>query len=166
MQINDVKELLSRINGCTFASLDAETMPKPGLKCITTGESVILFTNKKSSGYENMVKRRLAEAGLNPASFSVDALPWGERIKNTPMIIHNGKTYLQCIVLSEGKNEYFVGRYLVNPKDWGLRASHPNQGLPEDTAVKVRTYEVNNITRLSLLGETVKVAERKILTIK
>lgn len=168
MKLSDIQSLLSAIQGCTFAALDAETMPKPGLRCVTTGERVILFTNKNSSGYDNMVRRRLEQVGKDPDLFRLGDLPWGERVPETPMITHNGKHFIQCIVLTPGEKEYFLGKFKVDPLAFGIRKQRPQQGLPKDMAVIVHTYDIENITRLSLLGETIveEAPKRKILTIR
>jgi hypothetical protein len=150
-------DLLDRINGCTFASLDAETVPSPGLRKTETGKRIILF---KSPHYSDIVRRRLVEAGKNPDDFALGDLPWGSRIEGTPLIENKGKIYLQVIELAEGKVEYrlFNGT-LVNPSELMLRSTRTNQGLG-DNGVHVRAYNIDNITRIALLGE-VLVADAK-----
>ncbi len=156
MEILKIQHLLAAIQGCTFASLDAQTKPKPGVLCVTTGERVMLFTNKNSSGYDNMVRRRLEQAGFDPSSFILGPLPWGERLENSPIIYHKGEYYLQCITLGGGESKFYVGKYEVDPSAFGIRqSSNSGQGLPKDTQVVVHTYAVKNITRLTLMGETV-----------
>lgn len=155
MEIVEVINLLATIQGCTFAALDAETRPVPGVKKITTGERVLLFTNKNCSGYENMVKRRLREAGKNPDNFVLSDLPWGERVKGTPLIEHNGKYYLQCICLDPGQSEYFIANRKVDPEYLNLPKKRPNQGLG-DNSVYVHTYALESITRLSVKGEIIE----------
>jgi hypothetical protein len=158
-----LENLLDKVNGCTFANLDAETEPSKGIRKVTTGTRVILFTNKKSSGYENMVKRRLVEAGKNPDNFVLSDLPWGERVPNTPLIENKGKTYLQCILLSEGQSKYFIGEREVGGQGLGLRGRWPNQGLAPDDAVKVACFNLDNIQKITLMGETIVADGRTIL---
>ena len=155
-----LNNLLMKVEGCTFATLDAITMPKPGLRCETVGERVIMFTNKRSSGYENMVKRRLVAAGKNPDNFVLGELPWGERVPNSPLITLRGILYLQTILLVPGVCKYYVGNNEVDPKDFGIRPRRTNQGLPPGEEVLVNTYRLENITRIALMGEVVNVSEK------
>jgi hypothetical protein len=149
-----LENLLDKINGCTFANIDATTEPSNGIRKETTGIRVILFTNKKSSGYENMVKRRLIEAGKNPDNFVSGDLPWGEQVPNSPLVEHKGKVYLKCVLLSEGQPRYFIGNREVSGNGLGLRGSWPNQGLPPSDAVKVACYNLEHIKKITLMGET------------
>jgi hypothetical protein len=155
MERSVLEDLLDRIDGCTFATLDAETYPTPGIRKVMTGKRVILFTNKKVSGYENMVKRRLVEAGRDPSNFVLTDLPWGTRVPNSPLIEHKGKTYLQCIVLSEGDARFFITTTgdEVNEDDLNLRKRNTNQGLAANDEVLVCAYNLENITRIALAGE-------------
>jgi len=167
MELAQLQELLSRIKGCTFASLDAETVPKPGIHKIVTGERVMLFTNKQTSGYENMVRRKLIQAGKNPDNFVLSELPWGERVPGTPLIYHEGRHYLQTILLAPGEANYFIGRHKVNPEDVGIKERRTNQGLPKGNEVLVSTYALDSITRIVLMGtELTGQAKRKVLKIK
>jgi hypothetical protein len=153
MDFTTLQTLFSNIEGCTFATIDSETKPTAGIRCVTTGERVILFTNKKVSGYEQMVRRRLEAAGKNPDNFVLSDLPWGERIPNTPFITHNGRHYLQCIVLAPGDSRFFIGDTEVNPDDLGLGKRSLNQGLSNADAVVVHTYAIENITAIRAAGE-------------
>lgn len=154
MELFPLQNLLDKIQGCTFATLDTETEPSNGIKKVTQGERVILFTNKKSSGYDNMVRRRLEEAGKNPDGFSLGDLPWGERLPNSPLIENKGKYYLQCIRLAEGQSRYFIGeREVRDPSGLGLRTRRSNQGLAKENEVEVACYRLDHILRIALMGE-------------
>jgi hypothetical protein len=63
---------------------------------IHEGFSGMIFSNKDSSAYENMVNRRRALVGLS-SDFVSSKLPWGTRIPGTSVIEHNGVSYLQII---------------------------------------------------------------------
>jgi hypothetical protein len=163
-----LENVLAEVSGCTFASLDAVTTVSPGITHEVIGKRVILFTNKKSSGYDNMVRRRLIEAGKDPDSFSLGDLPWGTRVPNSPLIEHKGKgkVYLQVIELAEGISKYFMLGKEANPHDLGIkRKDHYNQGLPPSSQVQVRCYAIENITRIVLMGETLVAEKRNILRI-
>lgn len=162
MDYTVLQPLLARIQGTTFASLDVQTKPSSGLVKTSLGVSVILFSGKTDeSGYENMVRRRLEKAGKDPLSFSLGDLPWGDRVQGTPLIMSaSGKLYLQCIILSPGTAKYFFlgkeyPRERLTPsqvksgEDDGF-----NQGLEKEDRVVVRTYSLDNILEIRLLGET------------
>lgn len=74
----------------------------------TIGSKVQLFQNKNSNGYENMVKRRLEKEGKNPEDFVLSPAKWGERIKDTPIISHNGEFYLEVIFQYPGTSSYIT----------------------------------------------------------
>lgn len=159
MLLAQIKDLLERVRGCTFASIDSETHPAVGIKKVTTGESVLIF-NSNVSGYENMVKRRLAALGKNPDDFVVGDLPWGQRMDGMPgcLIVHKDVYHLQTIILKPGETEVFVGdkkvpadevQYLLPTKRGN------NQGLPDDNSVVVRTYKLDSIVSIRLMGEEI-----------
>jgi hypothetical protein len=152
MDLATLMTLLEQIKGCTFATIDSVTEPTKGIRCETSGTRVILFTNKTGSGYERMVRRRLKEAGKNPDDFVLSHLPWGERVPETPLIAHRGEIYLQTIVLTEGTSRCFLRDTEVNCSDFLPRRNRPNQGLGADS-VLVRTYNLNSIIRIALMGE-------------
>lgn len=156
MDVDILQPLLERIHGATFATLDTQTTTKNLLK-VSKGERVILFRTQGVSGYENRVKKLLSEAGLGPSRFSVGPLPWGVRVDDLPLISHKGNYYLQCVRLSEPKAEYFLpgGIPVSDLSVYGVRERTRNLDLPEDKQVHVSCYNVENITRIALMGEEV-----------
>lgn len=153
MQIEDIEDILNQIKGCTFATLDATTKPSAGVRKKIRNEGVMLFTNKGGSAYEAMVKRRLESVGRDPASFTVSDLPWGERVDGTPIIVHRGVSYLQAIVIRDGECECFIGNTLVDCDGLVSNRNAPNQGLPEGKQVICRTYRIENLSRIVLMGD-------------
>lgn len=161
MQLTQIQDLVDRINGCTFAGLDCiTTIELSGArrvikKCFNA--RVILFTNKKSDGYENMVRRRLEQEGKDPDSFVLGQLAWGKRLPNSPLIMHEGKHYLQVIFLAEPRPEYYLDGQRVRkrdikgfPKD---KLGSGRQGLEDKNKVVVRTYALESIKCIRLFGE-------------
>ena len=103
----NVKTIMEHLNGTGFIGFDAITKVKklPGgqsnpyqnrVTKHTTGITACIYQNKYVNGYEQAVRRRLIESGL-PADFKVGPLPWGTKIPNTPLVVHNGKTYIQML---------------------------------------------------------------------
>ena len=173
MHLENVYRILNSFEGATFASLDTETNvtltggkknPYQGrVTKRTSNNQVMLFTNKNSNGYENMVKRRLEAEGKNPESFTVGSLPWGTRIPNTPLIENKDKYYIQMIFNKPGYSEYFLDGVKINnveeiegfPKAKD-EAEVNGQGLSKDNAVIVRTFALESIKAIRLLGEEIK----------
>lgn len=170
MQLQDIQRLLDKINGCTFAGLDCTTVvdlrggkknPMRGrVRKVTIGNRVMLFTNKKSSGYDNMVKRRLQQEGKNPDTFVLGELKWGNRLPNSPVIRHikDGREcfYLQCIFLEAGAVKYFLDDQQIAKDDVeGLapESSSSKQGLTNE--VIVRSYKLESIDAIRIMGEEI-----------
>ena len=98
-------------SGIIQALLDAGVETNPFCDKIfkhTSGTSVLLFSNSKTNGYENMVKRRLEQEGKDKESFKLSPPVWGERIKDTPIITHNGEYYLEVILQHSGDSSYVI----------------------------------------------------------
>ena len=74
-----LKDLMAQVNGSTFISIDTITDVKltGGKKNPfqgrvtkrTTGSTVMVFQNKTTNAYENMVKRRLEQEGKSQDDF-------------------------------------------------------------------------------------------------
>lgn len=154
MELEALQMILDRVHGATFATLNTTTTPLPGLKKITTGVRVLLFSNTGISGYEQMVKRRLKEAGKDPNDFVLGDLPWGERVGNTPIISYHGYYYLQTIVLSPGESHCYAGNIEVDINDF-IAPRRTNQGLSKEDEVIVSTYRLDHIDRIQLMGEII-----------
>lgn len=162
MELEALKLVIDNIDGAAFATLDTTTYPIKELVSVykvTTGTRVLLFTNKDGvSGYGELVKRRLTEAGKDPRDFVLGDLPWGERIPNSPLIVHRGLVYLQAIVLQPGLSIGYQGNREID-LDGIVPSRRTNQGLSKQDEVVVSTYRIDHIDRISLVGETMIVAD-------
>ena len=160
MERNQIESLIRRVKGVTFASLDAHTTLR-SLRRIVVGEQVLLFAMGSGSGYENMINRRLVDLGLDP-SFRVQGLPWGTRVDDTPLIEHNGQTYLQTLLFRKGKEQYMLGEMDIPVSDiglYGVKSPYAEKegqaGLPADKRVVIQTYNLSSLRRLTVMGQTV-----------
>lgn len=184
MDYPTLSNLLAKLAGCSFAALDTETIPvlKGGksnpmqgkvLKRVT-GSRIMLFTNTNSSGYENKVRRHLELEGKNPDSFKLGALPWGERVKDSPFITNRGEYYLQAVFLKPGQVDYLAitdmtfaenikGKWHYSCGEYIDKANIP--GLPDTTGsehqgleneVIVRAYKLDSIVAIRAFGEELK----------
>lgn len=166
MNFDAATKILSKVNGATFAGLDTlvTVKLKGGKKNPfqgrvtkrTEGSSVMLFTNKNSSGYANMVKRRLEEEGKDASGFELKARTWGERIPNTPFVAHKDKNYLECVFLKGGKSTYMVDGEVIDVDtiegfDKPVVSDVSQGGL--DNRVVIRTYDITSIEKMRVMGE-------------
>jgi hypothetical protein len=154
----------SGINGNSFIGLDTLTEVKllggkknefvGNTQKATTNINVMVFSNKNSNGYENMVNRRLIAEGKSPDDFVLSPRTWGVRIPNTPIIEHKGEYYLEVIFL---KSPNLHTSYFFNGKPIEKRFI---QGFPEkseegeqgglDNKVIIRTYKIASLSRISI----------------
>lgn len=180
-QRHNIVNVLEKLNGTGFIGIDSITEVKalPGGKKNeyqgrvtkrTTGIQATVFENKYVNGYEQMVRRHLMESGL-PADFKAGALPWGTKVPNTPIILHNGGAYLQVIVRHKGNVEYMIdgnvvkqsevnGEDVLIDKDGTVLTLLPKKyssvgqqgGLAEEDQVIVNTFKLESIVQLRAFG--------------
>ncbi len=173
MNYEQLKEVTDTIKGSTFASIDTETSVKltggkknplqDKITKTTKGVNVILFGGTDQSGYENMIKRRLADEGKDPDSFTLGARAWGTRVGQSPIIEHNGKYYLECIFVNPGKSVYLNEGVEINKEDiQGLPETKEKEPAKEGEAlgnsdlenkVVIRTFSLDSIKAIRLKGK-------------
>ena len=176
MDYNDIKETINKIKGTSFAGIDTmvdvklfggKKNPMQGrVTKLTEDSNVIVFSNVEHSPYEAMVKRRMLAEGKDPAEFTVGKRAWGSRVDRSPFIEHNGKYYLEVIFKNSGKSSYFLDgnpiekemiEGLENPKQKESDEDEEDKaqgGISEK--VIVRTYSLDSIKGLRVMGETFK----------
>lgn len=155
--------LMADLNGMTFISIDTETTVKlQGGKSnafqgrVTkrvTGSSVMVFQNKKSNGYENMIRRRLEKEGKNPDRFHLSPRAWGERLPELPFVQHKDKYYLEVIFLKAGEVEYLIDGqpYADYHNIPGIVLEHEEaeQGGLDDKVI-IRTYGIDSVRAITI----------------
>lgn len=157
---------LEHVNGSTFITLDTlsepimnktmggrGTQPNPHLGRITkqqTDSRVMVFQNKRVHGYENMVRRRLIEEGLDPETFVLSPRRWGVRVPNMPLVTHEGAYYLEVIFLTPGPVQYFIdGTTPINVEDIiGLRETNPPMQAGLERKVQLRVFSFDSLKRI------------------
>jgi hypothetical protein len=162
-----IEQILKNVNGATFISIDTETTVvlaggkgnemQGRVTKVQTGSNVMVFQNKTTNAYENMVNRRLQQLNMNPR-FEVGPRAWGHRIPNTPFITHNGELYLEVIFLKAGEVSYKLDGEPIKEADIiGLKErSEPGHqgGLgATEKAVIIRTFKVSNVKTITVDGE-------------
>jgi hypothetical protein len=168
MNYDAVKDILNKVNGATFAGIDTVTQVKlkGGKKNPlqgrvtkkTQGSTVMLFTNKNSNSYSNMVKRRLEQEGKDVESFELKPRAWGQRIENSPFVEHKEKKYLECIFIKGGKSVYMIDDKEADVVSIeGLDITKPSAesqgGL--DNKVVIRTFAIDSINKMRVFGEKI-----------
>lgn len=162
MQFSTLSDALQNVSGASFIGIDTKTVPaltggkknpmQGRVTKITRGASVMVFQNKHTNAYENMVNRRLASEGIDTA-FEVGPRTWGERIQNTPFVEHKGNHYLEVIFLKPGKSEYYLDDQRIDKSHIiGLTEKPEGEQGGLENKVIIRTFAVDNIIALRVDG--------------
>lgn len=165
--MTNLRTVLANVNGASFVGLDTVTnvtltggKKNPMQGRVTkrmVGAQVMVFQNKKSNAYENMVQRRLAAEGL-PTTFEVGPRAWGTRLENLPVVEHvkDGVTkhYLEVIFLRAGTTEYLLDG-VVTPKEsiQGLKENSASDGEGQgglSNKVIIRTFALDSLTAVRI----------------
>lgn len=165
--MHTLEALMKDVNGSTFIGIDTETLVtlKGGKKNpyqgrVTkkvTGSNVMVFQNKTTNGYENMVKRRLEVEGKKPDSFDLSPRAWGTRRNGEPFVDHKGETYLEVIFLKAGEVQYNLDGKPCTQQDMirlmknGLETDKPEgkQGGLEDKVI-IRTFKLESVKAVTI----------------
>jgi hypothetical protein len=164
-----VAAFADNVNGATFIRIDTHTEVKlrggkanPMQDRITKrviGSRVMVFQNKKSNGYENMVKRRLENEGKNPANFTLSERKWGVRVPDMPIVTNETEAgteyYLEVIFLEAGEPEYLLdGNPIGKDEIEGLPPvpAKTGQGGLNDQVI-IRTYKAESILAVKHSGK-------------
>ena len=136
---------------------------------INVGSKILFFRNTDGSAYNNMVKRRLAKEGKDPASFKLSPRTWGTRIPNTPFIHHVDKAgkenfYLEAIFVTSGKTHFTLDGKVVDASEiQGLTYKPESRqgGLSENNKVIIRSFKLESLVSVSI-SHNDKVNEIKV----
>ena len=155
---------ISGINGASFIGVDTLTTVKltggkkndqqGRVQKSNVGSSVMVFQNKNSNAYENMVRRRLESEGKSE-NFEVKPRVWGVRIEGTPIVEHKGEYYLEVIFLKSGDTSYLIdGKPVRKDLINGLpvRKDSGQGGL--ENQVIIRSFKISSISRITINKET------------
>lgn len=155
--MNNLVEIFNELSGASFIGIDQRTsvtlrggkknIMQGRVNKVTTGLNVMVYTNKTSSAYVNMVRKRLNDEDKNPDDYVQQPRRWGERIPNSPFITHKGAFYLEYIVLHSGQVHYELDGEEIDPdKIEGLPPTPTGgeQGGLENKVI-IRTVKVDSI---------------------
>lgn len=154
-----LEELLQDLNGASFISIDTVTpVTLTGGKANllqgrvtkrTIGSNVMVFQNKHTNAYENMVNRRLTAEGKT-IEFTVGPRKWGKRVPNTSFIEHNGQSYLEVIFLKAGDVQYLVDGQPFNGVIDGLTDKTEGEQAGLENKVIIRTIKTENVKAITI----------------
>ena len=160
-------KIFDNVNGGSFVGIDTLTdvpllggkkNPQQGrVTKRTVGNQVMVFQNKKSSSYGDMVQRRLIAEGKDPASFELQPRTWGERIPETPFISHfkdgNTSFYLEVIFLKGGESQYLLDGNPIDKKDIvGLKEATAGEQGGLENKVIIRSFKLTSIEKVRIDG--------------
>jgi len=166
---DQIAAALAHITGTSFVGISTETPvtlkggkknPLQGrvTKRLSSG-NVIIFCNRESNGYENMVQRRLQKEGMEAENFQLGPRQWGNRVPNTPFVFHKGGLYLEVIFLQKPKAVEYLVDGVVTAKDQieGLqeKKEEGEQGGLVNKVI-IRTYNTDNIRAIRVDGQEFK----------
>lgn len=154
--------ITENVNGSTFISIDTQTdvKLKGGKKNLcqgrvskrTTKSNVMVFQNKSTNAYQNMVEKRLTSEGKDPSNFELSPRTWGTRIVNTPFVEHKGQYYLEVIFLKSGDVEVLLDNEVT---DKSTIEGYPSTKVESDQGglsdkVIIRTFKIDSITSITI----------------
>lgn len=113
VNLKKLQKILQNVGSCKFVGLITET--EPAIKSPKTSgmagrikkiSEVTLLTGDSLS-YESVINRRRKKVGLEAVE-QVKPRKWGQRIPNTPFVIHNGQLYLETQIIAVGNVKYLL----------------------------------------------------------
>ena len=131
MRFDELKLKLAPVVGSCLATLVAETKP---------------YIPGHSKG--SITKRQLLKVAVffGPAYGMLTGQPvgprqWGERLGESPYIMHKGEAYLECFLVSEDRIEF-------------LKEGRPIavQERQRDEPIKLRCFKLDNIINLEIVN--------------
>ncbi len=170
--MTNIVEVLNSVNDASFIGIDTRTEPKirktldtkdgrienphyGRITKLTSGSSVMVFQNKNSNGYTNMINRRLIKEGKNPESFTLSPRTWGTRVENLPLVEHKGQYYLEVIFLKSGETTYLLdGQPIEESEITGLSPVNLGSQGGLDDKVIIRSMKMSSISSMTVNKET------------
>lgn len=166
MKIEDkFANIFANVNGGSFVGIDTlidvplsggKKNPMQGrVTKRTVGNQVMVFQNKSSSSYGDMVQRRLIAEGKDPASFELQPRAWGERIPETPFIHYHkdgvDNFYLEVIFLKDGESTYMLDGTPIDAKDIvGLKPAVESEQGGLRNKVIIRSFKLTSIEKVRI----------------
>jgi hypothetical protein len=163
-----LKDIMKDVSGASFIGLDTVTTPvltggkanpmKGRVRKHMDGASVMVFQNKNSNGYENMVNRRLESEGFDAKTFNVGSRAWGERVEGLPIVTHKGADYLEVIFLKAGEVRYTLDGQPIEYADiTGMKKAVAGVQGGLENKVIIRTFKADSIKTIRIDGQSISL---------
>jgi hypothetical protein len=165
-----LQKILQNLGACKFVSITAETVPSlkspktnglvnpDGSSRIVKRSKVTLATGDNMD-YKSIVNGRLKKQGENEVA-EVQPRKWGERVPNTPFVMHKGQLYLETLILGVSDTRYFLDGQEVKKSDIAQFLSEkPNSDTYDlgSFAPIWRDYKLANIREITTDKQTYQV---------
>lgn len=152
---SELIDLLSKIKGTTFVSIETKTVPKLKSNPFTRLEKVSKVAGAIGFIYENSVNNQREKEGLNK-DFKAKPRKWGVKIPHTPLVKNKDKYYLEMKV-QNSSSDYFENNQRI-PLDKVVPYMYTGSSRQNvSKEVILRDYLIDNITRIKLNKEEYNV---------
>lgn len=167
LNLTGLQQLLQNLGACKFVSMVTETVPplkspktnklynEDGSPRIVKRSKVTLATGDNLD-YKSIVNRRLKKQGEDEIG-EVKPRQWGERVPNTPFVIHKGQLYLETLILGVSDTRYFFdGKEVQKSEISQYLNEKPNSDTYNlDSSAPIwRDYKLSNIRQVTTDGQT------------
>lgn len=169
----ELYKMLAAVKGASFATIVTETDPRfnkfgrtknaagekvpcpyPDVMKVSTMNITINFI------YANSVNRAQVKEGA-AGDFEAAPRKWGERIKGTPFVMHDGKLYLEAkanalpseLKYVDTKTGAIVAKSLLEDYLPVKKSNAAHQGVSEENEVIVRDFMLTSIKEIKMNGE-------------
>ena len=158
LTFDELRDSLLTFKGAVIVTIHTDTVPTMN----KTGNPYVGARKRsKVNGminwiYECAVNRQRIREGLT-ADFQAYPRKWGQRIKGTPLVEHNGKYYLEMKVQA-ANSVYYVGQQEIPSADitpYLRPLSKSRQGVAKE--IILRDYALENIRGVTYGGELTSI---------
>jgi hypothetical protein len=158
---DELTAILSAVKGATFSTITTRTEPKLlktnnpfiGIRKVSRVNVTIGFN------YQNSVNNQREREG-SEADFESLPRKWGQRIKGTPLVSHNGNMYLEAKV-EKSLDHMYINAQGQNVPDDLIAPFLPKHGETRQDLEKeiiLRDYKIDSIIAIKMNGEEYTVA--------
>jgi hypothetical protein len=167
MNYEDVLKIVDEVTGSASFLIDTTTDVKltGGKKNVYQGRvkkrvensQVVVYNRHSGNGYAELVKEQMVREGKDPEEFVLKPRAWGERITNTPFVVHKEKYYIECVFEQSGETTILLDGEVTDEEIEGMPvkkvsttvAQTESQGGIEEKVI-IRTFSVESISKMSL----------------
>jgi hypothetical protein len=159
MNTNELRDNLMQMKGAVICTVNAETTPKMRK---TDNPYVDVVKVSSVNGiinwiYEDAVNKQRSREELEP-NFTAFPRKWGNRIKGSPLVEHNGNYYLEMKVQS-AQAQYILGNEEIAVSElipYFYDRSKSRQGVEKE--VVLRDYALENIKSIKYAGQLIEIS--------